>query len=241
MQKKWVIGITAITLTAVTAIGSTLAYFTMHTDPMTNNFTVAAQGGLTGQIREPGWDGYDFGSATTPTGTTANSDVTGDNAKALGLNQAKTMMPGDVINKNPNLMNTTNWDFSSGALKASTSSVPVYMAIKVTYDEATAAAVTAGTLAPNFSTKWTKIGGGTNSDSSEYSVYLWTGVANGTTAASVESGASPTDALFTTVTVSENATSLDNFSIAVKGAEIQAKNLTDETTIENDLTAELNK
>jgi membrane carboxypeptidase/penicillin-binding protein PbpC len=229
MQKKWIIGITALSLAAATAVGSTLAFFTAKTQTMTNDFTVAAQDGLSGQLREPAWDGFIFGSATEPDGSQVNPDATDQDS--LGISQAKTILPGDVIQKDPNLMNTTNWDFAKNALKDGTKSVPVYLAMKVTYDEATGAAVADGTLTLNFSDKWTKIGSG-----SDYVVYLWTGTAKGTTAAAVESGKTA-EPLFTTVTVNADAAALNNFKITVTGGEIQAKNL--DTSVEaNEKTVE---
>lgn len=140
MQKKWVIGITAMSLVATTAIGSTLAYFTTQTQQMTNTFTVAAPNGVTAQLREPKWDGYGFNQKMS-TGIMQWSDPDGKHAinpydQSLGINKANVMLPGDFIDKNPTMKNTTNcsWDWFGNCIAPDAShNVPVYMAMKVTY------------------------------------------------------------------------------------------------------------
>lgn len=253
MQKKWVIGITAVTLAAATAIGSTLAYFTATTKQMTNSFTVKAPNGISGQLRESKWDGFDFGqyvNGNDPDGKQHNTNNPVVPPENQGLTKAETVMPGIQIDKNPTLMNTTNWDFTNttsgnpkGALKSNTQSVPVYMAIKVTYN--------------NFNDKIEKINGNgsinvgwqditpTGYPSNE-KVYMWcdkTADKTNTDPAKVASG-DPTGSLFDTIVIDKTATYIDGnqstdlkaFSIDLKGAAVQADNLTDITEIKTQLT-----
>lgn len=248
MQKKWVIGITAVTLAAATAIGSTLAYFTATTQKMTNNFTVAAPNGITGQLREPQWDGFDFNqyvvdkaSSRDPIGT----DVLTGHEKdtAIGINQAKDVLPGDMVLKDPTLMNTTNWTFdqgkSTGQLADGKVDVPVYMAMKVTYsDKFDATNVifkykdNTGVLQDGMNPGWVPY----KAIDSKTEIYVWYGSKDGKTPdsapAAISSGAK-TAALFDSVEINPlidtdkttNTTTLQDFNIVLKGSAIQAKNV----------------
>jgi predicted ribosomally synthesized peptide with SipW-like signal peptide len=120
MKKKIVLGLTAMVIVAAMAIGGTLAFMTQKTATMTNTFTAAK--GLSGEMREPAWDGYEFGQTNgneQPDGSVAKTGIEGDALAKLGITKANAMTPGLDIPKNPMLKNT--------------SAVPVYMAIKVTY------------------------------------------------------------------------------------------------------------
>ena len=245
MQKKWVIGITAVTLAAATAIGSTLAYFTAKTQTMTNSFTVATgdNKGITGQLRESAWDGYDFNqyvveknSSRDPIGTDVAAGK--ENDSTLGINQAKTILPGDTIQKNPTLMNTTNCD-STGQLETNMVDVPVYMAMKVTYsDKFDATNVifkykdNTGVLQDGMNPGWVPY----KAIDSKTEIYVWYGSKDGKTPdsapAAISSGAK-TAALFDSVEINPlidtdkttNTTTLQDFNIALQGAAIQARNV----------------
>lgn len=235
MQKKWVIGITAVSLAAATAIGSTLAYFTTKTTQMTNNFTVATgDKGITGQLRESNWDGYGFGDYVNQ-GTAAQrdpngTDVTDKTNTGLGINQAKIMLPGDTIQKNPTLKNTTNCD-DSGKLIAGKSDVPVYMAMKVTKDQFVNATF-------QVNDGWKKLDNCTFTDGTTSEVYVWCGIgATALTPKAVASGAQTDKALFDTVQIDRNAIQqssaigsndssvLKAFNLQLQGSAIQARNL----------------
>lgn len=254
MQKKWVIGITAVTLAAATAIGSTLAYFTTKTDPMTNNFTVATgdDKGITGQLREKNWDGYDFGSVVTDPTTHVTRDPNGtdvvagkENDSSLGINQAKIILPGDTIQKNPTLKNTTNWDFVNNQVIAGKVDVPVYMAMKVTYNNFNNVKINSDN---KINAGWVDIAT-TPSDPAGTctKIYVWYGLdankATNKAPMAVSSGAQ-TDPLFNTVTVNSDATHNDgtestvlkSFDIKIQGAAIQARNVPG-TEINSRLTA----
>lgn len=247
MQKKWVIGITAVTLAAATAIGSTLAYFTTKTDPMTNNFTVATGNdkGITGQLREKNWDGYDFNEfvdkvSKNPDGSALKGDLTeaDPDHPTYGVDMAKIMLPGDVIPKNPTLKNTTNWDFVNNQVIAGKVDVPVYMAMKVTYNNFNNVKINSDN---KINAGWVDIAT-TPSDPAGTctKIYVWYGLdANKATnkAPMAVSSGKPTDPLFNTVTVNRDATHNDgtestvlkSFDIELQGAAIQARNLPNDT------------
>ena len=238
MQKKWVIGITAMSLVATTAIGSTLAYFTTKTQQMTNTFTVAAPNGVTAQLREPKWDGYQFnqkmykgnllfGHWIDPDGTQAISCC-----QSLGFNQAKVMLPGDAIPKDPTMMNTTNCN-QLGTLNWGQANVPVYMAMKVDTTNINNVKFDAS------KSGWQKLDKATYKFSNAKEVgdiYLWCGSNKDLKPDEVNSG-DKTNALFDTVTVGSDAIQhtsvtavnadkeLKNFSIDLKGAAVQSRNL----------------
>lgn len=257
MQKKWVIGITAMSLAAATAIGSTLAYFTMHTQQMTNTFTVAAPTGISGQLREPTWDGYNFNEINSKKADPAGDEVNSSPAaydspfvvSDLGFTKAATVMPGDLIPKDPTMMNTTNWDFSGatkgswGKLAAGKQNVDVFMAMKVTYDSKKLAGTSfmyKGNNAPN--QEWNKYDSVVNKDGTTSDFYIWCAGTSGVPAR-VSSG-TPTDALFDAVKVHDgikDPADLQDFNIVLKGAEVQAQNLDGQTAvIESQLSGELN-
>lgn len=244
MQKKWVIGITAVTLAAATAIGSTLAYFTATTQKMTNSFTVATGNdkGITGQLREKTWDGYDFydfvGSKVgqNPDGSALKDGLTEANpAKpTYGVDMAKIILPGDVIPKDPTLMNTTNCD-DKGSPIANMADVPVYMALKVTYNNFNNVKINSDN---KINAGWVEIpqpGSDPAATCTKYYVWYGKDPVTGktlTAPAQVSSGAK-TDPLFNTVTVNSDATYVDGnqptdlkaFNIVLQGAAIQARNV----------------
>lgn len=245
MQKKWVIGITAVTLAAATAIGSTLAYFTATTQKMTNSFAVATgdDKGITGQLREPAWDGYVFNDYVNK-GTSSQKDPDGADVlktragdTSLGINQAKIILPGDTIQKDPTLMNTTNWNFTKDGgpgLYDKTVDVPVYMAMEVTYTGFNNVKINSDN---KINKGWKDIATSPIDPVGTCTkTYVWYGLdANGetnTAPAAVSSGSS-TAPLFNTVTVNTEATHNDgtestvlkSFDIKLQGAAIQTRNV----------------
>ncbi len=212
-KKKWVVGVTAASLAAVVAIGATLAYFTSQTQSITNEFHVATgTDGITGELKEPAWDGIEFGE----TEAQDPSDST------LGINQAKHILPGDTIPKNPTLKNTTQ----ASATNTNGDDLSAYVAIKAVFPDnfTDYASVTID------STKWELIDGETGTGSA---VYLW--VSDGNPAALAADDA--TDPLFSNVQIKSDVDSntLKDFDIQLQGALIQSKNLTDSNTIQQQL------
>jgi len=210
MKKKLIIGVTSLVLVAAMAIGGTLAFMTQKTATMTNTFTAAA--GLSGEIREPLWDGYQFGETKTgnsqPDGAAAKTGITGDELAALGITKANTMTPGLDIPKDPTLKNT--------------SAVPVYMAIKVTYETKAKFDAIASFALDN---KWIK------ATAAEYTaadseIYFYKGTA--ADLAEVLAGET-TSALFDKVTIKTTATTetltSNQFHITVIGGAVQTSNI----------------
>lgn len=117
MKKKFVLGLTSLVVTSAVAIGGTLAFMTNQTGTKENKFRVDAGSEIKGAIQEPLWDGLDFSGA----------EVKPQTAPELGQNIAKAITPGLEIPKNPSLKNTTP--------KAS-----AFMAMKVTYTDASSKA-----------------------------------------------------------------------------------------------------
>lgn len=213
MKKKLIIGLASLVLVAAMAIGGTLAFMTQKTATMTNTFTAAK--GLSGEMREPLWDGYQFGELkadkSQPDGIAAKTGITGDALAALGITKANTMTPGLDIPKNPTLKNTSD--------------VPVFMAIKVTYDTM-AKFDTIASFA--LDSKWVK------ATAAEYTaadgnseIYFYKG-----TAADLEgvlAGATTSSALFDKVTIKTTATTdsltSNAFKITVIGGAVQTSDI----------------
>lgn len=93
-KKKWTIGLSAIVLAGILAVGGVLAWLTAQTDTKKNTFVATA--GLSGAIQEVNWDGLDYG----------NNPVT-PQPSPLGRDMAKDMLPGMAIPKNPRVKNTS--------------------------------------------------------------------------------------------------------------------------------------
>lgn len=214
MKKKLIIGVTSLVLVAAMAIGGTLAFMTQKTATMTNTFTAAP--GLSGEIREPLWDGYQFGETKTdnsqPDGTAAKTGITGDDLAALGITKANTMTPGLDIPKNPTLKNT--------------SAVPVYMAIKVTYNDMTKFDAIAS-FTPNAGWVESSTGSG---------IYYYVGTDNNGNANTVLQKVAKDDgttSLFNTVDIKTDATSTslesNQFQITVVGGAVQTTDIDDNT------------
>jgi hypothetical protein len=134
MKKKFVLGLTSLVVASAVAIGGTLAFMTTQTNTLKNNFKAVGTG-ISGEIKEPGWNGYNFGD-TIPDELTANPKIKDSTVKpdgirdrtkaetdALGIKKAEAMTPGMTIPKDPTLKNT--------------SKVSAFMAIKVTYNRVT--------------------------------------------------------------------------------------------------------
>ncbi|MEG0377663.1 MAG: hypothetical protein RR614_04205 [Eubacterium sp.] len=104
---------------AVIIVGLTLALLQTTTGTKTNVFS--SNKNIAIQLREPEWDGYEFEDAKPGDGTTAKPDY--ENDKNLGVNQAKSYLPGQIIPKNPKVKNNA----------AGGEGVETYVAIKVQY------------------------------------------------------------------------------------------------------------
>lgn len=109
-KKKLITTIASLALVGAISIGATLAYLNAQSQQMTNTFTPKDGGrNISIELREPGWDGYNFGEGESPDGSTVNPTYKGDK-EALGLNEAKEFSPGDVIAKDPTVKNTCGQD-----------------------------------------------------------------------------------------------------------------------------------
>lgn len=109
VNKKLRNTIIAVSLIAVVGIGGTLAYLSDRTEEKKNIFTMGE--GLTGELKEPSWDGDNFSGdneITVPT--------------ELGMNQAISFTPGRVIKKDPAIANTST-------------QTSAYVGVTITYEE----------------------------------------------------------------------------------------------------------
>lgn len=223
MKKQIILGITSMVLVSAIAVGGTLAFLSAKTNEMTNTFT-AVGSDISGQLREPAWDGYDFG-ANNPDGKTANPIKADGEPRnqaeldALGVNMAKEMYPTMEIPKNPMLKNT--------------SSIPVWMAMKVTYTNKAKFDAIANPLAIN-TDAWKLVSSG-----ADYDIYIYatsyTPAAEGTaetgsftTVGKLGSGHETTvTPLFDKVTIKDVDSTVfsGNFAITLKGSAVQTKNI----------------
>lgn len=96
-SKKILVTLLSAGLLVAVTIGGTLAYMQAQTEKKTNVFTVGE--GLSGELKEPEWDGIEFGQTNPPAG--ADKDAT------LGKNLAVKFVPGRVIPKDPQVKNTS--------------------------------------------------------------------------------------------------------------------------------------
>lgn len=242
MHKRIVLALSAVTVVAAMAIGGTLAFMTNQTDTKTNTFVAAK--GLSGELREPTWDGYQFGDLVDgkePDGTQAKS-----NSADLGINKSAKVSPNLLIPKDPQLKNTS-------------SDMPVYMAVKVTYGFKKGTAFSAnktkfdtyaeiqndsGANSPN--SGWIKAS--SNADGSE--IYVYVGSNSDNSLKQVDSQG-VTNALFKDVYIKSTATNddfealagetgLGNPTIQIVGGEVQAENITNAQAT-TELTNLLNK
>ncbi len=111
MKKKTIItiGMTALLLTAV--IGTTLALLSARTDEKKNVFSVGQ--GITGELKEPMWDGENFTDTNNTGEGVISNKVVGVPAageQKLGAEIAKSYYPGSSIPKDPAVANTSKVD-----------------------------------------------------------------------------------------------------------------------------------
>lgn len=125
-----IFGVTSMALVAGITASLTLAYLT-DKDSVTNVFTGSE--GITAILTEPTWDGDsngdDKGGDGNPSIDTTNKTVNPDDDidepavnDGWGYEKAQAYMPGDTINKNPQVTNTN----STGGKRE-------YVMLKVTY------------------------------------------------------------------------------------------------------------
>ncbi|WP_195268138.1 hypothetical protein [Eubacterium sp. 1001713B170207_170306_E7] len=228
MKKKQISILVGIAVTAVVAIGATLAFLHSTTETKTNTFS--SDKNISIQLREPAWDGYGFDSKVEPDGSSANPEYQGD--KLLGVNEAKAYVPGQTIYKNPTVKNSG--DKNNG--------VNAYVAIKVqyfdyngennkenqiSYDAFKKAFLDEQGI--NFSNKWSKI----SEDGKMNQIYLY-GVDNIGSELSVES---TTEELFTEVPISLDLQpgkdgKLPGFNIKIQAYAIQSTGIDEKNAAE---------
>lgn len=93
-MKKFILGLSLVLVLGV-AVTGTLALFSSKTNAIDNTFTMGE--GVSAELKEPGWDGIEFGTST----------ATNPNDPTLGKNVAKEFEPGEIIAKNPQIKNTS--------------------------------------------------------------------------------------------------------------------------------------
>lgn len=244
MKKKYALVVAAATLVVTLAVGGTLAYLNTTTQTVQNVF--ASNKKLSGNIllREPSWDGYSFEETTKkkntdgtytqtgeqPIGTTKDPEETG----VLGIDQAQNYLPGDVVNKDPQVKNA-----GSG-----TDAVDAYVALRVEFYDGTGSDatevnynqfkdkfLTAAGIVFN-SDNWLEVTSTKTDDKAKVFVYK-----SSATQAKVLSVGSITSAIFTSVPLSAALTEipgtglLPKFEIKVTAYAIQANNITPEKAI----------
>ena len=239
-KKKRKIVLCLVAAALVLAVGATVAYLAVVTGTKTNAFSSNKY--LKIQMREPLWDGYNFGELNNgkdPDGSTAKDNNT---SSALGVNAAKTYVPGQTIPKNPQVKNTGN-DSDGG--------VPAYVALKVTYQIADANGTYSNKSYTDFKTAlltetgldfqngWTLIKD--NGESGQ--LYLYgtatttdsaTGVATASSGTALNPESTTEMSLFTKVPISSSVALLSNglppaFKITVQAYAVQSANV-DPTT-----------
>ncbi|MEG0578083.1 MAG: hypothetical protein RR500_09540 [Bacilli bacterium] len=101
-------------LVAIVGIGASFAYLKDQTEPLVNSFT--SNRSIRIELKEPSWDGYQFGEEIT--GTPGSMVKPGyEDDITLGINRAKVYLPGDSINKNPTIKNVSKTDNAYVAFK----------------------------------------------------------------------------------------------------------------------------
>ena len=214
-KKRAGLVLTSLLVVAVIAVGLTLALLSTSTGTKTNAFS--SNKNIDIQLREDQWDGYTFndGEGDSTTGQTVNPAYEG-NKEDLGLVQAQSYLPGQVIPKNPTVKNNNN----------DGKGVETNVALKVTYylenEDGTEKQVSYGTfketlLAENgieFDESWKNI----TEESLPTQIFLY----NKTLDLNEE-----TTALFSSVPLSKNIEANENgelpkFNIKVQAYAIQA-------------------
>jgi predicted ribosomally synthesized peptide with SipW-like signal peptide len=191
----------SLAMVGVIAAGATLAYLTAKTPTKTNVFTAGTA--LTGALKEDAYDGADYDQAVNPVQLAADALLP---SPTLGINQAKNITPGRVINKDPQVKNT------SAAATGSTAWVAIKL--EATYPNAatSSAALNAieqiATIDWN-TTKWEKV---VDANGNVYFFYQ-----------DVVDPQAETQTLFNTVTIKNTAdvSDLKDFNISVTAALVQ--------------------
>lgn len=200
MKKRIAMIAAAAALTGALLIGGTLAYLTSAPEQKVNTFTVGAA--LTGELKEPLFDGKNF---TNPD----NLVEIPEKEEELGENLALNFVPGRVIPKDPAVANTS-------------SSTSAWVAVKLQYttggDNATG--LTAEAIEKFATIDW-------NTKAWEFNDDKTVAYYNAELAAG---GKTPT--LFNKVTINTNAgeteeNQMQSFEILINAYLIQAEGFTD--------------
>ena len=100
-------------LVGIIGIGGTFAFLASTTNVITNTFTSSRN--IKIELREPKWDGYEFGQEYQGIpGVDKNPDI---GSTPVGLDIANNYMPSDTITKNPTLKNISTSDKAYVAIK----------------------------------------------------------------------------------------------------------------------------
>lgn len=201
MQKRGIMtAILSLALVGAIGVGSTLAYMTTKPTAKHNVFTAGTA--LTGALKETTFDSQDYDGHAAPDFV---ADATSDNPK-YGVNQAKLVTPGRVINKDPMVKNTSAAATGSKAWVAIKLDITgAAVAEKTTYADKLAEIEKFATI--NIADTWEQ-------SATDPSIYFFKTV--------VAPGAETT-ALFTTVTIKSNVgvTAIKDFAIEVQAGLVQ--------------------
>lgn len=223
-KKRAGLVLTSLLIVAVIAVGMTLAFLATTTGTKTNAFS--SNRNINIQLREDQWDGYTFDNKDGDS-TTGDEAIEGRKKDmALGVNQAKAYLPGQIIPKNPTVRN--NNEDKNG--------VETRVALKVSYylknEDGTEEQVTYNTFKNKLlaeggikfytgteADQWTNIQESTEGNMGE--IYLYN------TELGLEEANNTTTALFDAVPISKNLKADENgqlprFNIKVQAYAIQA-------------------
>lgn len=235
--KKSILGLSCACLIVT---GVTLAYINSVTETAENTFS--SDRNLTLELKEPTWDGYQFGDEY-PQGVIPGSEVNPNSTDpTLGIRKANNYYPGDNFNKNPAVKNTSKEESEYVAIKVE------YVVVedngsetklsKESFNELYAKTEATDNDADKngINDKFVDISTNTN-----YNLYLY---GTNTQAAALDAEHT-TETLFDKVLVNQNISTNENgkwpkFRIKVTGYAIQTVNLTNEQVI-NELNSLANK
>lgn len=210
--------ITALAVVAALGIGGTLAYLHQVTETATNVF--ASDKSINLELREPDWDGYEFGEEGFQYG--AGVDEADKDNMDLGFNLAQRYTPGTDIPKDPQVKNTSKDEPIYTALKVQYFKVDGSTETQVTYEDFKTAYLKETEIVFN-KDAWVKIDDGTGMDQ----IYMY---GSGEGAAELAVNGITTPALFGEVPLSLDLEAdedglLPKFNIKVTAYAIQATNV----------------
>ena len=200
MKKRIAMIAAAAALTGTLLIGGTLAYLTSAPEQKVNTFTVGA--GLTGELKEPLFDGENF--------TETQNQVTFEEGKELGNVLANNFVPGRIISKDPAVANTSG-ELNDAGERVGT---PAWVIVKLKYTTGgdNAEPLTLAAIEQFATIDWNNAGAWEFNDDKTVAYYT----------DALPAGAK-TETLFNTVTINADATSteMQSFEILIDAYLVQ--------------------